>query len=300
MRCHPVAYEEFCAKKDLQKMKLKKIKKENINGNESDGKTILESVKNTNKLTEMNISKREVQVISEDESDDDNDMKSSRIDPITDGSEITFSVNTLNKFLVCPICRGYFRDAHTINSCLHTFCFVCLDKNFSSSTKMSCPRCHDFLAPNPMKNVVRPDPVMQNIVDKIFPRKINEIGKSELKQKNSPENSNYIPHNPKRDITFEFQNVCSDIKEYKENEGLPKLNNLDRPFIRTSYNVTIKVLKKYLVLKLNDIKSIDDIEITCNNESLGNEWNLEFIRKTRWQDYSSDMILGYRKRTNLK
>jgi len=29
-------------------------------------------------------------------------------------------VEELNKYLVCPICNGYFREAHTITECLHT------------------------------------------------------------------------------------------------------------------------------------------------------------------------------------
>ena len=30
------------------------------------------------------------------------------------------NVRLLNDYLICPICKGYFRDAYTIPECLHT------------------------------------------------------------------------------------------------------------------------------------------------------------------------------------
>ena len=36
----------------------------------------------------------------------------------------------LHSFLKCPLCTGFFRDAHTINECLDTFCKSCIYKYF--------------------------------------------------------------------------------------------------------------------------------------------------------------------------
>ena len=36
----------------------------------------------------------------------------------------------LHQFLKCSICTGFFRDAHTINECLDTFCKACIIKYF--------------------------------------------------------------------------------------------------------------------------------------------------------------------------
>ena len=36
----------------------------------------------------------------------------------------------LHSFLKCPLCTGFFRDAHTINECLDTFCKSCIYKFF--------------------------------------------------------------------------------------------------------------------------------------------------------------------------
>ena len=36
----------------------------------------------------------------------------------------------LHQFLKCPLCTGFFRDAHTINECLDTFCKSCIYKYF--------------------------------------------------------------------------------------------------------------------------------------------------------------------------
>ena len=32
----------------------------------------------------------------------------------------------LLNYITCVLCRGLFRDAHTINECLCTFCKVCI------------------------------------------------------------------------------------------------------------------------------------------------------------------------------
>ena len=33
---------------------------------------------------------------------------------------LTIKQNDLNPFLKCPLCKGYFIDAFTINECLHS------------------------------------------------------------------------------------------------------------------------------------------------------------------------------------
>mmetsp|Transcript_27015 Transcript_27015/g.26077 ORF Transcript_27015/g.26077 Transcript_27015/m.26077 type:complete len:83 (-) Transcript_27015:280-528(-) len=36
----------------------------------------------------------------------------------------------LHPYLKCTLCTGFFRDAHTINECLDTFCKSCIFKYF--------------------------------------------------------------------------------------------------------------------------------------------------------------------------
>jgi len=42
-------------------------------------------------------------------------------------------------YQVCFLCNGYFRSAHTIMECLHTFCKVCLYNYFEQQLSLSPP-----------------------------------------------------------------------------------------------------------------------------------------------------------------
>ena len=84
----------------------------------------------------------------------------------------TVFVRDLNSFLCCELCDGYFREAHTISECLHTFCKVCLYTEFDKrSVKESkyCPTCNTNIGLNPYTKVVF-DRNLQAIVDKVFPQ----------------------------------------------------------------------------------------------------------------------------------
>ena len=39
---------------------------------------------------------------------------------------IEFSIKDLNEYLTCILCNGYFKEAHTIAECMHTFCKSCI------------------------------------------------------------------------------------------------------------------------------------------------------------------------------
>ena len=65
-----------------------------------------------------------------DMSDDEHDVdastnlnssaNSSHVNFILKRSQVTFPIRSVNSYLSCLICQGYFRDAHTVMDCLHT------------------------------------------------------------------------------------------------------------------------------------------------------------------------------------
>ena len=89
-------------------------------------------------------------------------------DPDADFKEITFAVRDVNAHLVCRLCDGYYRDAHTITECLHTFCKGCLLRHLETAPAPVCPHCNAGLGPHPMQGILH-DRTMQSLVDKIFP-----------------------------------------------------------------------------------------------------------------------------------
>lgn len=76
----------------------------------------------------------------------------------------------LDPFLKCPMCKGYFRDAHTINECLCSFCKGCIYKYFLDDPKLElCPKCKAPLGGKPLKAVIS-DSTLQRIVDLLYPQ----------------------------------------------------------------------------------------------------------------------------------
>jgi len=78
---------------------------------------------------------------------------------------VTFRVADVNPHLACSLCEGYFRDAHTITKCLHTFCKTCILAHLRTSREPTCPRCRGHLGPHPMTAVLR-DRTLQSLVDR--------------------------------------------------------------------------------------------------------------------------------------
>jgi len=85
--------------------------------------------------------------------------------------QLVFKTDTLNEHLICSLCMGYFRDAMGITECLHTFCRVCI-LQWVRTSKI-CPVCEADLGPAPNEKL-RPDRVLQTIVDKVFPHFMKE------------------------------------------------------------------------------------------------------------------------------
>ena len=84
----------------------------------------------------------------------------------------TVFVRDLNNLLCCVLCNGYFREAHTIPECLHTFCKICLFTEFDKRSLKEakyCPdaTCNANVGLNPK---VVFDRNLQAIVDKLFPQ----------------------------------------------------------------------------------------------------------------------------------
>ena len=111
--------------------------------------------------------------------------------------DIAVPVEKLNAILGCKLCNGYFRNAHTIVECLHTFCRECLedDLEIADYGKKLCPTCKlnlgivimriikiscqyliafSFLIGSNPKYIF--DRTIQQIVDKIFPDLAKENG----------------------------------------------------------------------------------------------------------------------------
>jgi len=238
--------------------------------------------------------------------------------PILDGRNIIFKTRLLSGFLVCQLCMGVLRDAHTIRECLHTFCKSCLYKYFQ--TTADCPLCGVDLRPNPFERI-RFDRTLQTIVNKIFSDLIEtDIAKEahfyrsrgliedaervedmllKAQESKAPKPTEVARPTHKRLRRDPSKPIYKDevAFELTLDEGEPELQHLERPVIRTSARVTVRHLKKFVGMKLA-LPNINDLEITYKGEVLGTEHSLEYILKTRGYE-GGTIEFKYRTRRNM-
>jgi len=220
---------------------------------------------------------------------------------------------------VCRLCDGYFRDAHTIVECMHTFCKSCLLREFHTrQNKATCPHCKMALAANPLNSIIA-DHTMQEVVDKIFPEMAERDDAAKvafydergiaLQEQHRARDAEGLggaagggagaqqaaPPKRKKKSTDEDEAISFKLAP-DTGDGTPPgmvLQTLDKPFLRTSGKLKVVHLKKYLMKKLA-LPSIGGIEILCKSETLGPELSLIFISKSRWLDPEHDLELNYR------
>jgi hypothetical protein len=79
------------------------------------------------------------------------------------------------------------------------------------------------------------------------------------------------------------------------------LQSLPKPYLKTSGQIKVSQLKKYISKKLR----LDDgvkVELLCRGDPLGGELSLHFVMRTRWvvpndDELGTDFVLHYRKQS---
>ena len=98
---------------------------------------------------------------------------------------IRLPLKDLNELLTCNLCKGYYRDAHTILECMHTFCKSCVLSHFETNNirgTIQCPQCETKLGLyGHVTGKMIYDRDLQSIVDKIFPKFALEEKLEEIK-----------------------------------------------------------------------------------------------------------------------
>ena len=194
------------------------------------------------------------------------------------------------------LCGGYFRDAHTITECLHTFCKSCLLKSFAAGNT-TCPHCAVSLGPHPANGILF-DRTLQALVDKVF-TDLEELDRAKedafytrlgIKRKPDPDDApsghtDAAASNSKAkrnrgaidvEINFKLSPDCGPALP----ESL-RLATLDKPYLKTCGRLKISQLKKYLSKKLQ-VERPEDIEVLCHGDALGSELSLQVSMFQPW------------------
>jgi len=223
--------------------------------------------------------------------------------------ERKIKLKTLNQYITCQICRGYFIDATTVTECLHTFCKSCLVKHLEENN--TCPTCLNVIHQSHPLNYISFDRTMQDIVYKLVPNLQDDETTRErefYKARNLP-NPKDVQLAHDNDEAAEKMNEAHQESDYhRQDEQVnvclecvsTSLKHLKRRFIRCSSQATITHLKKFVAKKvLNGQEKYRDIDILCNDELLGKDHTLKFVYVTRWRFKEPPLRLQYRPRVEL-
>ena len=214
---------------------------------------------------------------------------------------VNFAIEGINPYIICKLCGGYFREPFTITECLHTYCKSCIFLSLHSGVG-SCPTCDTDLRPDPYKRI-RFDRTMNDLVHKIFPSlegkdiqdSIEFYERRGIKRKNEKVEKDKEEENTQVNLSGNHDNPVNAILLPDKTHASMCMPSLEKPHIRAPGKMKMSQIKKYIAMKIED-KSLtsSSILISCKESIMGDELNLNFIRKTRWDDSLGDLVLTYR------
>eukprot|EP00040_Diaphanoeca_grandis_P044846 m.13807 g.13807 ORF g.13807 m.13807 type:complete len:344 (+) comp9869_c0_seq1:325-1356(+) len=233
---------------------------------------------------------------------------------------IKFELRQVNPHIVCRLCAGYFIGATTIMECLHTFCKSCIVKHFATSNK--CPTCETTIHETNPLDMLRQDRTIQNVVYKIVknlqqdeldkeaafyrdhgitqPSSHTSVRKATTESTDSPPPKSRkieTEYTDDKKIKFKLQLHEKTVLEYSEGKNV-KITQLPKAYICTSATATIQSLKKFLASKLS-LASPDEVDILCQEQLMGKEHTLQYIKSTWWRGKSEQLSLQYRQKYNI-
>ncbi|KAH3743816.1 polycomb group RING finger protein 1-like [Pelomyxa schiedti] len=215
------------------------------------------------------------------------------------GSTMAVSAKVVGKFLVCPLCRGYFRDAHTIAECLHTFCKSCIFKYYLNVDSViihdDCPVCHISLKPNPLVYVKQDGPI-QTIVDRLLPQAAERektLEREFYKARNLP-----VPTEDEKRASSNLTYLKYDITKKERMPTAKKLNqdhyssyvcfrltrdptesdprNLPSKYFKTTTQATIHTVQ-LIIMQLLPIAPPTQVEVRLNGTVLGSTTTMQEV-----------------------
>lgn len=217
------------------------------------------------------------------------------------------ALDKINQFFICPICQGYFRDAHTVPECLHTFCKSCLIIKLREVAE--CPQCKAKTNPS---NIGRPDRHIQSLFQKLYldVEKLDE----EAEKKFYLDNNIPMPEvtKPVIDKNKGKRNILPDktVKRARSTEGVASSSSrtpvkikltlqaenpdmkIDKPYIEASGGLRVETMRDYVAEKLNVAK--DKVILSCQGEVLSCDHTTEFVQRTKWQDSNTVMVWTFK------
>lgn len=248
----------------------------------------------------------------------------------------TMKVKELNENFICIICNGYLIRPVAITECLHYFCRSCIVKYLETTQEYKCPYCETLIHETNPWELLREDKKLEYIIYQLVPGLAQKEKKRRQYFYSRRGMEDPDEHNIDSNLTLSILDSNSKQEEPPEEKPPETTENetkrkhkgldssqiglhlnfiepdtppvstqkqnifrcLDKPYLRTSSNITVAHLKKFLQKKLNHSTKCD-IDILCNGELMGRHHTLEFIYMTRWRYKEGVLKLDYRPKVEL-
>eukprot|EP00808_Paulinella_micropora_P009166 g76855.t1 len=232
---------------------------------------------------------------------------------ITDVETISLS-SKVAKYLDCPVCFSIINKCTTTMECIHRFCEECIETTLRQGQK-KCPVCNNVC---PSRRNLRGDAAFDKIIKTIITDRSAEEEQREvlLQQKiksrdhkawaetheKAHAHQEQLAKKRRATVHTRPQPKKSPAKpdkimfSLKLHPSCPTKYTLPRPYLRTSREITVGLLYRYLAKKFNlDDPSVITLSIWCNERLLvlqeGNQ-TLDNIESTLWA-FPSGLTLFY-------
>ncbi|KAI0981068.1 hypothetical protein GJ496_003816 [Pomphorhynchus laevis] len=220
-------------------------------------------------------------------------------------SRAASQLSDINEFISCFICNGYLINATTLTDCLHTFCKSCILKHMASSNL--CPKCSLTIEhANPEKCLVL-DRTLHDLIYKIVPNLKDSEIKNEMDFCNQAGESipTWISDHMVKPAVQAISIIRNLPVDTNDNVPLGKKVAIclepEQPFppialkyVACSCDTTVDQVKKLLALKLfDDLTRYKELYIYCDDNLIGGDHSLNFIRLTVWKEKKMPIMLNY-------
>ncbi len=81
---------------------------------------------------------------------------------------VNIDVDKIIEYLTCKLCKGIFKEPHTITDCNHSFCKSCIIIYLAKNKETICPICKKYLGSKP-REIIIGDLGLERFVEIIFP-----------------------------------------------------------------------------------------------------------------------------------
>ena len=250
---------------------------------------------------------------------------------VAKGTTVGRTCRTINAELTCPICLGLLHAPVVIRSCLHRFCSECIEKCLRIGRK-ECPSCRIHV---PSRRSLRRDDALDALISKIYPnleeyeeqeeRLIEDLNKTRNQNNAFTESCRQgIQNQAGRRRTSRAadlqaaagkrkspplvsmptrkranQNGAEDpnlvhyvLRKHPHDQAIA---NLEREYLRSSSDVQVMHMKKFLCMKLGETCGFEIIIVASGKGVvLDDDLSLRDVCQHFW-DGRSDLILHYRK-----